>query len=224
MATHTTEKKRIAWLPDKVDVLNQDGKVVAHEPLDKAVFDGYINHDLMNQAIETYLANLRQGTLATKTRGMVRGGGKKPWRQKGTGRARFGSIRTPIWRHGGITFGPQPRDFNKKFPKRMNTLALKSALNAKLKDSEIIFLDDIRLKHSKTKDFYSILKKLNLTEQKVLFLKKDIDETLHRSYRNIPLVTVYRAEQVNTYTLINCKRLIVTKDALAVLLKRVKGS
>lgn len=223
MKKQDTTKKKVSWLPEKIEIHNQEGKVVSREALDASIFDGHINTDLINQAVETYLANRRQGTVATKTRGLVSGGGKKPWRQKGTGRARFGSIRTPIWRHGGTVFGPQPRDFSKRFPKQMNVLALKSALNAKLKDNEIIFLDDVRLKHAKTKEFYAIVQKLNIAEQKTLFLKKDIEQSLTRSSNNIPMVSILRAAQVNTYALMNCKKLVLTKDALSVLKQRLNG-
>jgi len=224
MSAQTKKKeKKSNWLPEKIEVHNQEGKVIGKEPLETAIFDGYINQDLMHQAIQTYLANKRQGTVATKTRGLVSGGGKKPWRQKGTGRARFGSIRTPIWRHGGTVFGPQPRDYSRKFPKRMNLQALKSALNAKLKDAQIIFVDDVLLKQVKTKDFSAILKNLKISEEKALILKKTVDNTLLLSSRNIPMVAMQRAASVNTYSLMNCKKLVLTKDALDVLKSRIQG-
>lgn len=222
-AQNKKKDKKSSWLPETIEMHNQQGKVIGKEPLDKAIFDGYINQDLMHQAIQTYLANKRQGTVATKTRGLVSGGGKKPWRQKGTGRARFGSIRTPIWRHGGTVFGPQPRDYSRKFPKRMNVQALKSALNAKLKDAQIVFIDDVQLKQAKTKDFSLVLKNLKISEEKALILKKNVDNILLLSSRNIPTVAMQKASSVNTYSLMNCKKLVLTKDALEVLKSRIQG-
>ena len=136
----------------KLDVVNQKGKVVRTLELDQKVFDGKINMSLLHQAVVTYLANQRKGLASTKTRGEVRGGGRKPWRQKGTGRARVGSIRSPLWKGGGATFGPKPRDYSQKMPQRMKALALKSALNAKLNDKELMVIDDIKLRSHKTKE------------------------------------------------------------------------
>ena len=219
MVKKKVQKKK--WMPEHLDVVNQQGKVVGKSDLDADIFDGYINNDLMHQAIVTHLANLRQGTVATKTRGMVRGGGKKPWRQKGTGRARFGSIRTPIWVGGGVTFGPRTRDFNKKFPKKMKRLAFKSALNSKLKSSQIIILEDLKLKGVKTKEFADILKKLKIKDARSLFVKKEVKDDVVLSSRNIPNVSIRRANDVSTYTILNCKHLVITKDSLDVLKKRV---
>jgi len=138
-------------------VFNTQGKQVEEIILNSQVFDGEINIALIHQAVVTYLANQRKGLALTKTRGNVRGGGRKPWKQKGTGRARVGSSRSPIWRGGGVTFGPSLRSYNKNFPKKMKAQALKSALNAKLRDQQILIIDDLFVNLPKTKLFFEII-------------------------------------------------------------------
>ncbi|UCG35143.1 MAG: 50S ribosomal protein L4 [Candidatus Omnitrophota bacterium] len=206
----------------KIGVLNTSGKEVEKIDLDSAVFDGKVNKALMQQAVVTYLANQRMGLASTKTRAEVKGSGRKPWRQKGTGRARVGSIRSPLWRGGGVTFGPKPRSFRKQFPKRMKALALKSALNAKLKDDQIIIVDGITLKSNKTKDFFGILKKLKVDSQKVRLVVKDMQDNLKLSCRNITNAFVDVAKDLNTYQALDCKKLLLTKEALKEIETRVK--
>lgn len=202
-------------------VINIKGKEVDKIKLDALVFDGKINIDLMHQAVKVYLANQRKGLASTKTRGEVRGGGRKPWRQKGTGRARVGSIRSPLWRGGGITFGPKPHSFNKDISKKMKTLALKSVLNAKVKDDEIMILNELVAATSKTKDFFNMLKGLKLNTTKVKFVVDKLDNNIKLSCRNIPKIAVEDARNLTTYTALNCKKLVFTKEAFKEVVDRV---
>jgi len=159
-------------------VFDAKGKEVEKIELDSKVFDGKVNSSLVHQAVVTFLANQRKGLAKTKTRGQVRGGGTKPWRQKGTGRARVGSIRSPIWRGGGVTFGPTKRSYYKVLPKKMKILALKSALNLKLSEKKLLVIDDLAVKSHKTKEFAKILDNLKLGDQKVnLVLEKLENDT-----------------------------------------------
>ncbi len=206
----------------KIGVFNTTGKEVEKIDLDAAVFDGKVNNELMHQAVTTYLANQRMGLASTKTRGEVSGAGKKPWRQKGTGRARVGSIRSPLWRGGGITFGPKPRSYRKDFPKKMKVMALKSALNAKLKDDQIVVLDKIDLKSNKTKDFFGILQKLKVDNQKVRVVVKKMEANLKLSSRNITNAFLDSSKDLSTYQALNCKKLVITKEALKEVEARVK--
>jgi len=162
----STKKEVIS---SELSVLDTKGKEIEKVKLDKGVFDGKVNTALIQQAVVAYLANQRKGLAATKTRGQVRGGGAKPWRQKGTGRARVGSNRSPIWRGGGITFGPRPRSYYQDMPKKMRALALKSALNAKLRDKQILIINDLVVSSPKTKDFIKTVSGLKLVVQKVRF-------------------------------------------------------
>ena len=148
-------RKKASIAPENLSlpVLSTQGKKVEQIELEKRVFDGKISEALIHQAVVTYLANQRKGLASAKTRGEVRGGGIKPWRQKGTGRARVGSIRSPLWRGGGVTFGPKPHSYYKDLPQKMKAMALKSALNAKLRDKEILILSDLKVVSHKTKDF-----------------------------------------------------------------------
>jgi len=214
--------KQQAPVTKGVDVLNIQGKRVDEFSLDAFVFDGKVNNDLIHQAVVTYLANQRKGLASTKTRGEVSGGGRKPWRQKGTGRARVGSTRSPLWRHGGITFGPKPHSFYKDLPKKMKTLALKSALNAKVNDNQLLILDKLEVNSHKTKDFFKILQNLKLNEDKPRFIVSILDENLKRAYRNIKNVGIDSAKNLNTYNALDCKKIIFTKDALLEVEERVK--
>lgn len=205
-----------------ISVLNIQGKEVAKLELDSVVFDGKVKNSLMHQAVVTHLANQRMGLASTKTRGEVSGGGRKPWRQKGTGRARVGSTRSPLWRKGGITFGPKPHSFRKDLPSRMKILALKSALNSKLNDKEMIVLDDLKMNSPKTKEFFEIVKKLKLDDLRIRFVVGSLDKNLKLSCRNLPLVNVDAAASLNTYYALDCKKLIFTKSALELVEARVK--
>ncbi|MCK9616009.1 MAG: 50S ribosomal protein L4 [Candidatus Omnitrophica bacterium] len=205
-----------------ISVLNTQGKEVAKLELDSSVFDGKIRNSLMHQAVVAHLANQRMGLASTKTRGEVSGGGRKPWRQKGTGRARVGSTRSPLWRKGGITFGPKPHSFRKDLPNRMKILALKSALNSKLQDKEMIILEGLKINSPKTKEVFGIVKKLKLDDLRIRFVVGSLDKNLKLSCRNLPNVMVDAAASLNTYYALDCKKIIFTKDALEVVMARVK--
>lgn len=206
----------------ELEIINQKGKVIDTLSLDDKVFDGKVSPALMHQAVVTYLANRRQGTSSAKTRSEVKGGGKKPWRQKGTGRSRHGSIRSPIWRGGGIVFGPQPRDFNKKFPRRMKVMALKSALNAQLQDKALIIIDGLNIKEAKTKEMIKLAKGLKLDQHKIRFVAEQIDPDLKRAARNIGNVSLEKADDLTTYTALDCQKLVFTRQSLLKVEEKIK--
>ena len=216
-----TKPKAVASV-GSLAVVDLSGKEVSTLELDKAIFDGVINDLLINQAEVMYLANQRKGLSCAKTRAEVSGSGKKPWRQKGSGRARIGSIRSPIWRSGGVTFAPKPRSYRKDMPKRMRALALKSALNLKLQENGLMILDAMTVKEPKTKEFFAILKKLKLDSKRVRLVVEKIDENLKRSSRNVALADIARADDLSTYEAKNCKQLVFTKDAITQIQKRIK--
>ena len=195
-------------------VYNMAGEKVSELALNESVFAIEPNTSLMHLAVVSYLANQRQGTQSTKTRSEVSGGGKKPWRQKGSGRARQGSTRSPQWYHGGIALGPKPREYGFKLPKKQRQLALKSALSCKVADDEMKVLDTFKLDAIKTKDVVKVLAALN-TAKKVLIVLADNDNVIYRSARNIAGVKVATVGTINTYDVLNCDTLVVTKDAVA---------
>ncbi|HIE35767.1 MAG TPA: 50S ribosomal protein L4 [Candidatus Omnitrophica bacterium] len=206
----------------RIDIFDLEAKVVEKIELDKKIFDGKINDSLMHQAVVTYLTNQRKGTASTKTRADVRGGGRKPWRQKGTGRARVGSIRSPLWRGGGVIFGPKPREFYKELPKRMKALALKSALNAKLNDNELMVIKELKVPSYKTKEFFKIVKNLKLNGERIRFVVENLEKNIKLSSGNLEKVEIEAASSLNTYTVLDCKKLIFTKDALKEVEQRIK--
>ena len=217
-------KKVVAAEPDNLSlpVLNTQGKEVERVELEKCVFDGQISEALIHQAVVTYLANQRKGLATSKTKGEVRGGGRKPWRQKGTGRARVGSIRSPLWRGGGVTFGPKPRSYYRNLPQKMRVLALKSALNAKFRDQEILILSDAKIDSHKTKEFYQIVKNLKLEGAKMRLVAGKLEPNLKKAARNIKKVLLARASDVHATEVIDCKWLVLTKNALREIEGRVK--
>ncbi|MFH1771396.1 MAG: 50S ribosomal protein L4 [Candidatus Omnitrophota bacterium] len=198
----------------KIDILNTKGKKVAEYQLNPKVFDSKVNHALMHQACWTYLNNQRMGLASAKTKGEVRGGGKKPWRQKGTGRARVGSIRSPLWKGGGVTFGPKPHTFHKEFPQKMKVLSLKSALNVKLNDNEIIILENISLNEPKTREFFEILKNLKICKSKLRFVLLQLNNNLKLAARNLNKVKIGIAKTLTTYEALECKQIVFTQEAL----------
>ncbi|UCD15735.1 MAG: 50S ribosomal protein L4 [Candidatus Omnitrophota bacterium] len=206
----------------KIPVVDTHGKKKDTLDLDVLIFDGKVRQALMHQAVVSYLANQRKGLATAKTRGKVRGGGAKPWRQKGTGRARVGSIRSPLWRGGGVTFGPQPRPYYKNLPKKMKALALQSALNVKLKDNEMTVLNNLDVKSHKTKDFSRIIKNLKLTDKRVRFVVDKLDNNVKLSSRNLEKVTITEAQNLTTYEALDCKGLIFTKEAILKIEGRIK--
>jgi large subunit ribosomal protein L4 len=206
----------------KVGVLDIHGKKKGSLELDSFVFDGKVRDALMHQAVVAYLANQRKGLASTKTKGEVKGSGRKPWRQKGTGRARFGTSRNPVWRGGGVAFGPKPHSYNKALPKKMKTQALKSALNVKLRDEEMIVLDAIAVDSPKTKEFVKISNDLKITGDKIRLVVEKLDKNLVLSLRNIAKTQIIEAANLNTYEALDCKKLIFTKEALANVTGRIK--
>ena len=204
----------------QVDVYKIDGtksgEVVELRP---DIFEIEPNDHAIYMAVRAYLANQRQGTHKTKTRGEVRGGGRKPWPQKHTGRARAGSIRSPIWVGGGTVFGPTPRDYRIELPKKLKRLARKSAWSYKLKDGQIIVVEDFTFEEPKTKRMVEILKAFNLENKKVLLLTAKTDPNVYKSGRNIPTVNVLEAYKASTYDILNNQMILIQKSAVDVIHK-----
>lgn len=196
----------------KVALYNAQGSQVGEIELKDEVFGIEPNESVVHEAVVMQMANLRRGTSSTKSRGEVRGGGRKPWRQKGTGRARVGTIRSPLWRGGSIVFGPKPRDFSYSIPKKKRRLALKSVLSAKVQDGEIIIIDELKFEQPKTKEMVKILEALQA--QKALVVTADMDENVQKSSRNISGVTPMTAQGLNVYDVLAHDKLIMTKDAV----------
>lgn len=197
----------------KLALYNQTGAQIGDIELSDAVFGIEPNEHVLHQVVVMQLASLRQGTHSTKTRGEVSGGGAKPWRQKGTGRARQGSIRTPHWVGGGTVFGPKPRSYKYKLPKKVRRLALKSALSSKVKANEMIVVDDLQIEKPKTKEMVAILANLS-AEGKTLIVTGDYNETVTLSARNIPGVKTIEARQVNVLDVLKYDKMIMTKGAV----------
>ncbi|NLM52867.1 MAG: 50S ribosomal protein L4 [Firmicutes bacterium] len=199
----------------KVALYNQQGEQIGDIELADSVFAAPVNEAVMHQAVLAYLANQRTARAKTKTRTEVQGGGRKPWRQKGTGRARHGSIRSPIWRGGGVVFGPDGNEnYKQALPKKMKRLAIKSALTAKLNAGSLIVLDALKIDAPKTKEMVKILENLK-TGRKVLLVLEGVQENVIKSARNIPGVKTTQAGQLNVYDILNTDNLVITRDAVA---------
>ncbi len=198
----------------KVTVYNMEGAQVGEIELDETVFGIEPNEAVVHEAVVMQLASLRRGTHSAKTRGEVRGGGKKPWRQKGTGRARAGTTRSPLWRKGGIVFGPRPRDYSYSIPRKKRRLAVKSLLSAKVLGGDLVVLDQLGFAAPKTKDMVQVLANLGV-EQKALVVTAENNGFVSESARNIPGIKPLCAGGINVYDLINHDKLIITKDAVA---------
>ncbi len=198
----------------KLEIKNLKGEKVKDIKLNDNVFGIEPNDVVLHDAIVLARANERQGTHSTKTRSEVSGGGRKPWRQKGTGNARQGSIRAVQWRKGGIAFGPKPRDYSKKQNRKVRRLALKSALTYLAKDNAIIVVENIKFKTNKTKEMTSLLKVLGVADNKVLLVVSELDDNLCYASRNLGNVKVVLPEEVNTYDAVNCDNMVITTDAL----------
>lgn len=209
-------------MPD-VEIKDKNNNIVGKMNLSDDVFDIHTKEGVVHSAVVNFLANQRQGTHSTKTKGLVSGGGKKPWKQKGTGRARAGSIRSPLWRTGGIVFGPQPRDYSYKLPKKVKRLALMTAFYRKLADGEVVVIDNFAIEKPKTKEMKEILKNLGLTGKSILIVLSEKDNSVVLSARNIPSVSVTRTADLNTYDVIVHNVLLMTKDA-AIRIEDIKGS
>lgn len=198
----------------KVDIYDIAGKVTGELELADAVFGVEVNEPVMHQALVRQQANERLGTHATKTRGKVRGGGKKPWRQKGTGRARVGSIRSPLWVGGGTIFGPQPRSYYKAMPRKARRLAVKSALSDKVNTKDIFVLDEIQLAQPKTKEVLNMLNAFEIGEAKALIVTEG-DAIVERCARNIQGVKAIPSTGLNIFDLLHHDKLFITKGAVA---------
>ncbi|MDU0991046.1 MAG: 50S ribosomal protein L4, partial [Enterococcus faecium] len=191
-------------------LFNKEGQQVGDIQLNEQVFGVEVNKYALHQAVVAQLANKRQGTQSAKTRSEVRGGGIKPWRQKGTGRARQGSIRAPQWIKGGVVFAPKPRDYRMSIPKSMRKVAMTSALTSKVAD--MVVLEDLTFEAPKTKE---AVKMLNAFEaKKTLIITAEVNENVYKSARNIEGVTVMPVNNINVYDLLNCKTLMITKEAV----------
>jgi len=196
----------------KIDVLNIKGEKVDEITLSDGIFGIEPNEAIVHQVVTAQLANKRQGTQSARTRAEVRGGGKKPWKQKGTGRARTGSIRNPLWTGGGIIFAPKPRDYEQHVNKKMRRLAMKSVFSAKYKSNELIVLDKLELTEPKTKDMALILNNLKAPQALIVLDKKD--ENVIKSANNIPKVQTSLVNTINTYDMLKYNHLILTIDSL----------
>lgn len=197
-----------------VDVINQKGEKVDTVELAESVFGADIKEHLVHEVVVWQLAKRRSGNASTKTRGQVRGGGKKPWRQKGTGRARAGTIRSPIWTGGGTVFGPHPRSYEFSVPKKVRKAALKSVLSSKMAEEKVTVIDKIELEQPKTKLFAQVCKDLGIDGDRVLFVTPEKDEGLSRSSRNIHRVLTLPCEGLNVYDMLRFDRLVILLDAV----------
>ena len=198
----------------KTNVLDMSGKVVGEIELSEAVFGITPNQSVVHDVVKNHLANKRQGTQSALTRAEVSGGGRKPWRQKGTGRARQGSTRAPQWTHGGIVFAPKPRDYSYTLNKKSRRLALKSVLSAKASEQNIVVIDAIKMEAPKTKEFAAFLNAVG-AQGKALVVTAAADENVVMSGRNIPGCEITFANLINVYDIINAEKLVVDKEALA---------
>ena len=196
-----------------VAVYNMEGKEVGSLELNDAVFGVEVNEHLVHMAVLQQLANNRQGTQKAKTRSEVRGGGRKPWRQKGTGHARQGSTRAPQWTHGGVVFAPTPRDYSFKLNKKEKRAALKSALTSRVVENKFVVVDELKLDEIKTKKFVEVLKNLNV--EKALVVLNDMDEKVIASAANIPTVKTTQTNELNVFDVLKYDTVVVTKAAVA---------
>ena|SRR3989338_2037513 len=216
-----TDKKKEEKVAAVVPIYNSKGKEVETFDLDKDIFDGRVNKKVIYQAVNAYNANRRQGTASTKTISEVSGGGKKPWAQKGTGRARHASIRSPLWPGGGKIFGPHPRDYRCSIPKKMSRLALVSCLNSKVNEKNLIGIDSLSMDAPKTKNFKAILEALKL-KGKILFILDSLEENVRLAARNLGGVNLKGVKDFNAMDLLVSDKVVVSKAALSKLPERLK--
>lgn len=198
----------------EVEIKDKNNNIVGKMILRDDIFGG-AKEGVIHASVINYLANQRQGTHATKTKGLISGGGKKPWKQKHTGRARSGSIRSPLWRGGGTVFGPQPRDYSYSLPRKVKRLALMAAFREKLSNGEVVIIDDFSVEKPRTKDMISIMKNLGLDGKSVLVVLPERKDSIILSARNIPRVSVTRAMDLNTYDVMKYNVLLMTREAAA---------
>ncbi|BDR87898.1 50S ribosomal protein L4 [Clostridium tetani] len=196
-----------------VGLFNKEGQKVGDFQLSDKVFGVEVNKEVLHQVIVAQLANKRQGTQSSKTRAEVSGGGRKPWRQKGTGRARQGSIRAPQWIKGGVVFAPKPRDYSMAIPKSMKRVAMKSALSSKVQENEIVILESLKADAPKTKEIVKMLDAFNA--KKTLIVTEESNKNIYKSARNIEGVTVLPVNNINVYDILRYDKFIITKDAVS---------
>lgn len=197
----------------KIDVLNMNGQKVETLELNDSIFNTEVNKSVLHEVVKNYLANQRQGTHSAKTRAEVRGGGKKPFKQKGTGRARQGTIRAPHFVGGGVAFAKKPRDYSYKLPKKVKRLALRSALSAKFQANELIVLDALTIEAPKTKVFVDLLSNINAGKKSTIYTGEH-NVNMYKSARNIQGVKASFVGEINVYDLLNCNTVVMTKDAI----------
>src|SRR6056297_1205673 len=195
----------------KIALYKMSGEQAGEIDLNDDVFNIEVNEHVMYEAVKTYMANQRQGNQSAKTRSEVRGGGRKPWRQKGTGRARAGTIRSPLWKGGGVIFAPKQRDYSKKLPKKIKRLAMKSAFSSKVLNDEMVVLEELKLDDIKTKRMIEVLNNLKV-EKKALIVTDD--KNVYYSSRNIKGIKTASINTLNVYDILNYEKFIITKDAL----------
>ncbi len=195
-----------------VKVINLNGEIIGEENLSDSIFAAPVHVPAMHQVVVAQQANARQGTHSTKTRGEVRGGGRKPWRQKHTGRARHGSRRSPIWVGGGITHGPHPRDYHQKVNKKVRRLALKSALSLKVSEGSLVLLDRLEIEKPSTKSMMSFLSEID-AGNKILIMVNESSPAIYKSAANIPGAMVLHVDSINVYDILNNRRMVLTMDA-----------
>lgn len=201
-----------------LDIYKIDGKTTGEKvELSDSIFSIEPNDHAIYLSVKSYLANQRQGTHKTKERSEVRGGGKKPWKQKGRGGARAGTIRSPLWIGGGTIFGPRPRNYRQELPKKLKRLARKSAFSYKAKDMQLMVVEDFSLEKPKTKDFTQMLEALKISGKKVLLLTTSYNDTIYKSGRNIPKIKILEANKVSTFDILNNQMLVVQKSAVKVI-------
>jgi|TARA_B110000116_G_scaffold60547_1_gene51832 large subunit ribosomal protein L4 len=199
----------------KIDIHNLKGEVIDKMTADDKIFKVELNKSVIRQAVLAEMTNLRQGTHASKNRSAVRGGGKKPWKQKGRGVARAGTIRSPLWKGGGVVFGPEPHSYKHKLPKKMSKLARKSVLSDRISKGEFIVLEKIKIETNKTSDFIKLLKLLKAEDKKVTILLSSIDENLVLASRNIRKVYVENVRNISVYDLLDAEVLVTDKKGLS---------
>jgi large subunit ribosomal protein L4 len=205
----------------KLPVLNREGKVNGEVNLPESVFSYPVKKHILYEAVVNYLANQRQGTASTKTRGEVSGSNRKPWRQKGTGRARAGSIRSPLWRKGGTVFGPKPRDYSYEIPKQVKRNALKSALALRFKEKKLLLVDDLSLPQPKTKEALQLLKQLQVDSALVVDLADN--RNLFLAMRNLPQAKAVDARNLNVYDILKYRWLVLSQRAFDTLMSRFES-
>ena len=207
----------------KLDVIKIDGSKAGNITADKTVFGIEPNAAVVRQAVLAEMTNMRQGTHASKNRAQVRGGGKKPFKQKGRGMARAGTIRSPLWKGGGTVFGPEPHGYNHKLSKKVSRLARRSVLSNKATEGKLVVIDNFTLSSHKTSDFISVLTKLDLQNKKITLLVTGMDENLDKASRNLRDVYLVDAAKVSTYDIIDCDTLVVDKASMTILTDILTG-